>query len=137
MTAPQLRWCIGEHGDKHLFEFYYDAALGRVLAYVPGHYDEHIFELNLDLEGEVRINIMNYGSFFEYARLGIPEQAIAFASEAVGRAIYSNPVHVENIWGNSRAEVATKVWRRLVALGGATYDDVSDRFQSTRLGAGG
>lgn len=130
MTTNQVRACIGEDGESREFEFRYDATSESVLAYVPGHYDDYIFELDLDLRGDATVNIMNYGSFYEYARLGIPEQAIVFASQVLGCAVYSHRAQPEFSYGNNRAEVATKVWQRLVALGGATYDGVDDRFRS-------
>ncbi|WP_155767645.1 hypothetical protein [Xanthomonas hortorum] len=124
----ETRSCIGQDGTKREFEFHYRKNEDRVFVFVHDHYHDPIFELNLDLENQARVIVMSHGSNYDYARFGIAEQALAFAAKAIGRPVYSNNSADSEV--NRREDVATKVWKRLVALGGADYDPEDDRYHT-------
>ncbi|MET4728559.1 hypothetical protein ABIE09_002369 [Lysobacter enzymogenes] len=122
MGKSEIIDCKGRDGMSRsfLFDIERQGSLAFVRVHIPGGDWDHVFELTLDVGNRARVILMNNLGMLEYAGLGIPDEAIIFASKILGRKVISNTKNF--VAGNCRQLNATKVWERLRVQGRAVYD---------------
>ena len=78
----------------------------------------------------VRVVMANHNNIAEYAAKGIPEALLPKVKSELGRNVESSPS--QSIIGSIyRKDTATKYWKRLCQVGGATYDKNRDIYKVT------
>ncbi len=125
--------CIGRDGIKRTFDCLVSPNFGGGFTFrvytVPPPANGDFFELTLEEVSPttVRVVMANHFSRPEYTAMGIPEALLPEVKRALGMNVESSP-SVGSTPDVRRAPEAKKYWDRLVAVGGAIYDQKRDVY---------
>ncbi|MCF7750181.1 hypothetical protein KQ945_05455 [Bacillus subtilis subsp. subtilis] len=126
--------CIGQDGEQHPFLISLPEPTPDLVTFYVVHSDYPSatpFRLVLDNSGaEALVEAMTHDGEVFYARKGVPDAALLYASRHLGKTVRSHAGPAGDPYANYRWPNADKVWVRLAARGHAVYNVAEDVYRT-------